>query len=56
MVSMISSDWTRQTNGGSTLTSNASANVQYSYLVNNQVISITYPALTDGSILNTAYT
>ncbi|OKP94997.1 RHS repeat domain-containing protein [Paenibacillus sp. P46E] len=29
---------------------------RYSYLANNQVKSITYPTLTDGSILNTAYT
>ncbi|MBW4085753.1 RHS repeat domain-containing protein [Paenibacillus sp. S150] len=45
-----------QTNGSSTLTSAASANVQYSYLANNQVKSITYPTLTDGSILKTEYT
>ncbi|KWX77768.1 hypothetical protein AML91_07025 [Paenibacillus jilunlii] len=45
-----------QTNGGSTVTGAASANVQYSYFANDLVKSITYPTLTDGSILKTEYT
>ncbi len=45
-----------QTNGSSTLTSDASNNVRYSYLANNLVKSITYPTLTDNSILKTEYT
>ncbi|MNB80321.1 tRNA(Glu)-specific nuclease WapA precursor [compost metagenome] len=45
-----------QTNGSSTLTNDASANVQYSYYANNLVKSITYPTLTDGSTLKTEYT
>ncbi|NOU78471.1 RHS repeat protein [Paenibacillus sp. LMG 31459] len=45
-----------QTNGSSTMTSAASANVQYSYFANDLVKSIAYPALTDGSVLKTEYT
>ncbi|WP_245863939.1 RHS repeat domain-containing protein [Paenibacillus donghaensis] len=45
-----------QTNGSAALTSAASANVQYSYTGNGLVQSITYPALTDGSVLKTEYT
>ncbi|KWX81034.1 hypothetical protein AMQ84_01365 [Paenibacillus riograndensis] len=45
-----------QTNGGSTLTSDASANVQYSYYANNLVNTIAYPTLTDGSKIVTTYT
>ncbi|KWX80493.1 hypothetical protein AMQ84_03375 [Paenibacillus riograndensis] len=45
-----------QTNGSSTVTGAASANVQYSYFANDLVKSITYPTLTDGSILKTEYT
>ncbi|MNO31387.1 tRNA3(Ser)-specific nuclease WapA precursor [compost metagenome] len=45
-----------QTNGSSTLTSDASANVQYSYYANNLVNTIAYPTLTDGSKIVTTYT
>ncbi|GGG05912.1 hypothetical protein GCM10010912_58210 [Paenibacillus albidus] len=45
-----------QVNGGSALTSTAAANVQYSYYANGPVQSITYPALTNGSVLKTGYT
>ncbi|WP_019909770.1 RHS repeat-associated core domain-containing protein [Paenibacillus sp. HW567] len=45
-----------QTNGSSTLSNDASVNVQYSYYPNNLVNSITYPTLTDGSTLTTTYT
>ncbi|MNB90640.1 tRNA nuclease WapA precursor [compost metagenome] len=45
-----------QTNGSSSLTTDASTNVQYNYYANNLVKSITYPTLTDGSTLKTEYT
>ncbi|AKG34398.1 RHS repeat-associated core domain-containing protein [Paenibacillus durus] len=45
-----------QTNGSSAVNGDASANVQYSYYANDLVKSITYPPLTDGSILKTEYT
>lgn len=45
-----------QTNGSSTLTTDASTNIQYNYYANNLVKSITYPTLTDGSTLKTEYT
>ncbi len=45
-----------QTDGSSTINGSASSNVQYEYLANNQVKSITYPTLAGGSILKTEYT
>ncbi|WP_019909195.1 RHS repeat domain-containing protein [Paenibacillus sp. HW567] len=45
-----------QTNGNQTIDGSASANVLYSYFANGQVQSITYPTLTDNSILKTEYT
>lgn len=45
-----------QTNGSATVNSAPTANVQYSYTGNNLVKTITYPALTDGSLLKTVYT
>ncbi|WP_342481462.1 RHS repeat-associated core domain-containing protein [Paenibacillus sp. FSL L8-0340] len=45
-----------QTNGSASLSKAASDNVQYSYYANGRVKTITYPPLTDGSILKTEYT
>lgn len=45
-----------QTNGSSVVDSASAANVQYGYTANNLVKFITYPTLTDGSVLQTAYT
>ncbi|MBP2114943.1 RHS repeat domain-containing protein [Paenibacillus silagei] len=45
-----------QTNGSAAVTGAASANAQYTYFGNDQVKSITYPTLTDGSTLKTEYT
>nr|WP_246354274.1 RHS repeat-associated core domain-containing protein [Paenibacillus phytohabitans] len=45
-----------QTNGSAALSSSASDNAQYSYNANGQVKLITYPTLTDGSLLKTEYT
>ncbi|WP_169744745.1 RHS repeat-associated core domain-containing protein [Paenibacillus odorifer] len=45
-----------QTNGSATVNSAATANVQYSYTGDDLVKSISYPTLTDGSILMTVYT
>lgn len=45
-----------QTNGSSTITDNPSVNVTYSYYPNNLVDTITYPTLTDGTVLKTKYT
>ncbi|MNO24961.1 tRNA(Glu)-specific nuclease WapA precursor [compost metagenome] len=45
-----------QINGSSVVDSASAANVQYGYTANNLVKFITYPTLTDGSVLQTAYT
>ncbi|AIQ73013.1 RHS repeat-associated core domain-containing protein [Paenibacillus odorifer] len=45
-----------QTNGSATVSSAATANVQYNYTGVNLVKSISYPTLTDGSTLMTVYT
>ncbi|GBF74333.1 hypothetical protein PA598K_02671 [Paenibacillus sp. 598K] len=45
-----------QTNGQQTINDSDVANVKYSYFPNGQLRSITYPHLTDSSILRTDYT